>query len=202
MEKKESFEIVKANNTEEDAHHYATLAEIAADGLFSFLYGSKSYSLLKYLFLEENTIPNHSITYFVKNKQKIAGEITCYTYEYHEKNNERSEKKITDYLGWKVVRLLAASFMLRLMRVKLEGVKPEELYIESIAIYEEYRKKKLSKLLLNQAEKLAIENGCNKLSLDVEKKNTIAIAAYEKVGFEVLESTKNKKIVKMIKWIS
>jgi hypothetical protein len=73
MDINQNFDIVKATKTEEDAHHYATLAEIAADGLHSFLYGSKSYSLLKYLFLEDNTIPNHSITYFVKNNQKIAG---------------------------------------------------------------------------------------------------------------------------------
>ncbi|MCE7733502.1 MAG: GNAT family N-acetyltransferase [Candidatus Heimdallarchaeota archaeon] len=197
-ENAQTYHIVQAEKTDIDANHYAILAEIAADGFFSFLYGSKSYSLLKRLFLQENTIPSYEITSFAKSDGIVLGKITAYSYEYHFQNNKTSENKISDLLGWRIIRLLFALFVLKLMRINLKGVEPNEFYIESIAIYEEYRGRKLSKLLLEHVKKLAIQNKCSKLSLDVDKKNTIAIAAYEKYGFEILEQTKNKKIVKMV----
>jgi RimJ/RimL family protein N-acetyltransferase len=55
----------------------------------------------------------------------------------------------------------------------------------AVAILKEYTGKGYGTKLMNTLEKQAIENGINRLELEVSEKNKFAISLYEKLGFEV-----------------
>jgi RimJ/RimL family protein N-acetyltransferase len=55
----------------------------------------------------------------------------------------------------------------------------------AVAILKEYTGKGNGTKLMNTLEKQAIENGINRLELEVSEKNKFAISLYEKLGFEV-----------------
>ena len=55
----------------------------------------------------------------------------------------------------------------------------------AVAILKEYTGKGNGTKLMNTLKKQAIENGINRLELEVSEKNKFAISLYEKLGFEV-----------------
>jgi len=55
----------------------------------------------------------------------------------------------------------------------------------AIAILQEYTGKGYGTKLMRTLEKQAINNGINRLELEVSEKNKFAISLYEKLGFEV-----------------
>ena len=55
----------------------------------------------------------------------------------------------------------------------------------AVAILKEYTGKGYGTKLMNTLKKQAIENGINRLELEVSEKNKFAISLYEKLGFEV-----------------
>ena len=55
----------------------------------------------------------------------------------------------------------------------------------AIAVLQEYTGKGYGTKLMRTLEKQAIDNGINRLELEVSEKNKFAISLYEKLGFEV-----------------
>jgi len=55
----------------------------------------------------------------------------------------------------------------------------------AIAILQEYTGKGYGAKLMNSLEKQAVENGINRLELEVSEKNKGAISLYQKIGFEI-----------------
>jgi len=62
----------------------------------------------------------------------------------------------------------------------------ERCEIARIAVKKEYQHQGYGQLLMNDLEKLSIENGCENIQLEVRVNNTKAINLYEKNGFITL----------------
>jgi ribosomal protein S18 acetylase RimI-like enzyme len=79
----------------------------------------------------------------------------------------------------------------RIVRVALRGAAmapkppPESLYIDALAIAEDWRRRGAATTLLREAERVARELGLSALALDTSAGNAEARALYERFGFEV-----------------
>lgn len=67
----------------------------------------------------------------------------------------------------------------------------EDAHIATIAVAPPYMRKGIGTMLVEFAIKLASENGCNKLILEVRKSNEPAMKFYEKLQFEKVNTKKN-----------
>jgi RimJ/RimL family protein N-acetyltransferase len=65
----------------------------------------------------------------------------------------------------------------------------------AIAILQEYTGKGYGTKLMNTIEEYAINNGINRLELEVAKTNKVAISLYQKTGFEVEGIKRNAFLV-------
>lgn len=63
----------------------------------------------------------------------------------------------------------------------------DEFYIDTVCVHPDYRGQGIGSLLLAHAEKIAIEEGFTKLTLNVEEEKEAAIRLYERVGYHVAE---------------
>ncbi|ALT00302.1 hypothetical protein AT746_03480 [Lacimicrobium alkaliphilum] len=73
--------------------------------------------------------------------------------------------------------------------VELEYQAGESYYINALAVYAPRRHLGIGKQLLKTAQKIAVQKGCHKLSVEVFSENQGAVALYKKMGFEVTAST-------------
>jgi ribosomal-protein-alanine N-acetyltransferase len=67
----------------------------------------------------------------------------------------------------------------------------EDAHISTIAVAPDYMRKGIGTLLAKFAIKLAKDNGCNKVILEVRKSNEPAMRFYEKLGFAFVNTKKN-----------
>ncbi len=70
------------------------------------------------------------------------------------------------------------------------GISKDELEIESLAVSGEMRGQGIGTQLVNRVEQFAAENGYTLLSLDVVDTNRAAQKLYERLGFEVVKTTR------------
>lgn len=66
-----------------------------------------------------------------------------------------------------------------------------EAYITNVAVFENYRKKGVGRMLLRAACDGAEGRGCEFITLEVRQSNAAAIALYESEGFEAAGIRKN-----------
>ena len=123
------------------------------------------------------------------DSDQIVGQVTCYSYDWHRKYKSNEESIYGEVIKG-CCAIIGALFGMCLFWIMglsdLGKPEPDETYIETIAIYKEYRGQKLSKEILKYAEHIALEqHNSSYLSLHVEVNNKIAINAYLKVGFEI-----------------
>lgn len=59
------------------------------------------------------------------------------------------------------------------------------LFLSSVEVKQEHRRRGLAKRLLQEVEELAVEKKCMQTSLTVLKNNSLAIALYEKAGYKI-----------------
>ncbi len=67
----------------------------------------------------------------------------------------------------------------------------DECYIANVAVKPDFRRKGFGKLLVENAVKVAEENECTFITLEVRKSNESAISLYCKCGFESLGERKD-----------
>ncbi|WP_456394721.1 GNAT family N-acetyltransferase, partial [Thermococcus sp.] len=86
-------------------------------------------------------------------------------------------------------KVLGLDFLERLpgfIRASLSSGRLEkgDYYISNVAVYPEFRGRKIGKSLMLHAEERAKETA-ERMALDVEKDNEIAIAVYKKLGYSI-----------------
>jgi ribosomal protein S18 acetylase RimI-like enzyme len=69
--------------------------------------------------------------------------------------------------------------------VELELLVPRTFYINALATLPEYRGQGLGSELLEVANRLALESGCDELSLEVFEQNEGAVRLYERHGYRI-----------------
>ncbi|MCY4247431.1 MAG: GNAT family N-acetyltransferase [Chloroflexi bacterium] len=176
--------LINAQATAEHAAHFAQLAQIAGDQLFSQLFGSRATPLLQGMFLREDNEFSCYHCAFIRHEGEIAGMIHAYSATTSDTYQLRGFLLMLRLAGWELPRFL---LMLALMRQLLgflgQRLSPGDYYIAFVALYPAFRGRGLSKALLAHAEESALRGGCSRLALDVAADNAIAISAYQRVGF-------------------
>ena len=67
---------------------------------------------------------------------------------------------------------------------KIKEKHTKKLDVDQLVILEQYRGKWLGKKLMDEAKKIAIDNGCDRIELNCWLFNENALAIYEHIGFE------------------
>lgn len=183
----------KAEPTAEQAAHFARLAQIASDQFFSLLFGSRAQTVLESMFRQRDNDNSYLYTRFLLEGDSIAGMLQAYPAADARRNAARSNWMYLRYAGWQLPRALALGFAFRhLLEFLASNLDDGDFYIAMLAIYQPYRGRGRSKTLLNQAERQAAARGLTRLALDVDERNSVALAAYKRAGFE--QSAQSKKV--------
>jgi len=72
--------------------------------------------------------------------------------------------------------------------IELEQCVPESFYINMLAAYPRFRGQGIGSALMARSDGLALEAGCELITLGVFETNTDALRLYRRLGFELLES--------------
>jgi ribosomal protein S18 acetylase RimI-like enzyme len=72
--------------------------------------------------------------------------------------------------------------------VELEALAPGSWYVNAVAVYPESRGHGLGTRLLGEAERLAVRDGCRRLSIIVAEDNDGAVSLYRRVGYLTVDA--------------
>ncbi|QDA31379.1 N-acetyltransferase [Thermococcus indicus] len=165
-----------------EAEHFVRLMEISAPEYFPALLGPKFREVFERLFIEKANLFSHEHVVFAVYEGQIAGMLLSYDW----KTKEREEKRT----GWLMMKTLGFDFLKRLPAFLSAGggsgrLEEGDYYVSNVAVYPEFRGRKIGKALMLKAEELARESGAKRIALDVERENKVAIAVYKKLGYSV-----------------
>ncbi len=177
----------------EEAAHFARLAQIAGDNVFSILFGSRAEAVLRSMFMRRDNDSSHSHARFLLEGEAIAGLLHGYSAPQARAFANRSTWLYLRYAGWQLPRFLASIVLMGdLLDFIAKDLDERDFYIAMLALYPEYRGRGYGRALLDEAEGLAAEAGCARLALDVDERNTVARAVYARYGF--VEIAQSKKV--------
>lgn len=186
--------IIPAQATLDHAEHFARLAQIASDEFFTELLGNRGQVALRSMFLRAENDFSHTHCAFLQAGDSVAGMIHAYSAEQAAANAQRSTWLIMRYAGWQILRCLVVGYALRnILEFLGADLASGDFYIAMVALYPPYRGRGHSKTLIERTRELAIGQGCSRLSLDVDERNHIAIAAYQRTGFTKIAESKKIK---------
>ena len=189
------MELIAGQPQPKQAAHFASLAQMASDDLFTTLFGARASTVLEALFLEARNDFSHSHTSFLLTDdadRTIVGMLHAYPAQ---ATARRTLWLLLRYARFQAPRLLAMAFLLRdILDFLGENLEQDDFYISMLAIYPQFRGAGLSKALLTQAHQLAASNYCARLVLDVEQGNTVARAAYAAAGFLQIDASNEVRL--------
>ena len=189
------MQLTPARPTPEDARHFTELAQIAADQLFTELVGSRADALLRGMYLRADNENSHRHCMFIRVDGEVAGMIHAQSAMSMRAHRTRSFLLMLWLAGWGLPRFLMMMLLLGdLLSFAGENLADDDFYITFVALYPQFRGRGLSKALLQHAQDSARRTGCKRLALDVDAKNAIAIAAYERVSFRRIAASAVKEI--------
>lgn len=191
----DKFYIRGATATESDAQAFAKFALYAAHDIFSHLFGNFGAELMRRLYLFENNHFSYDKTAFITVNEHIAGAISGYTHQQKQATDDRTTLLLLRILKWRMIRALVVDFFYTLYGLRMGNTRPGDYYIQIVAIEPDFRGQGLSYRLLEHAEKIAIEQNCSALTLDVAADNPVAIHAYQNFGFEISAKSPRRKPV-------
>ena len=181
--------IVAVQPSPEHARHFANLAQMAGDDLFTQMLGGRADVMLRAMFGRDDNDFSHRHATFLAEGDEIAGML--HGYAAPEAQDSRTTRLMLRYALWQLPRFLAvALFLGDVLEFMGKDLADDDFYIAFLAVYPAYRGRGLSQTLLQCAEARARERGCSRLALDVDSRNRIAINAYDKWGFETIAKSK------------
>jgi ribosomal protein S18 acetylase RimI-like enzyme len=178
-----------------DSQKAAELIYLTGEGLFKYLFfpdRDRTIAVLRHLFEMENNDFSHKHAYIVKLDRQIAGLIVFMDRNTLKKNNRK--------MGWKILKVMGLwPLVYRLPRfIQVERLIPKladlTLYINHIAIFNEFRGRGIATHLLHFCEKQAEVNSLARLALDVEVVNDTAQRVYEQFGFQKTKKIESKAL--------
>lgn len=168
------MEYVTFNPNFHDSHKVAELIYDVDFRTFDLLFNSKSSAIER---IEKDIKKDECLKVILDNDQLI-GILICYTVDkkpkFHFKNYKLFIIDILDYFV-------------------LSKVKKGDLYIAELAIDKNQRGKGFGTKVLTDIIEYATKNNYNRVTLDVDLRNTDVKSLYEKVGFKEI----NKKQLKI-----
>lgn len=187
--------LIPAEPTREEARHFARLAQMASDDMFSQFFGSRASAVLESMFRLRDNDGSYVHTAFLLEDDAIAGMLHAYPAAITRQQESRTLWLYLRYAAWQIPRALAQGFLLRdLLDFLGRNLDEGDFYIAFLALYPACRGKGHSKTLLHEAERLGSASGCSHLTLDVDERNEIARAAYHRFGFEQVARSKQVEL--------
>ena len=184
------MELIVGQPAPEQAAHFASLAQIASDGFFTILFGPRANAVLEAMFRRSDNDNSHVHTTFLLDDETIAGMLHAYSAREAKARAWRTAWHYLRFARWQALRALAVATRLGGMLEFLGGnLQPQDFYIAMLALYPSFRGRGYSQRLLKEGERLAHEQGCARLTLDVEAGNTVARAAYAAAGFQQIDAS-------------
>ncbi len=190
--------------TEKDSIKYAELILITAP-YFPFLFGENIKQVLQELFLSTNNLFSLKNVFTIEINKELAGILLGYAWKTKKQSNLNTGILLFKKVG---INLLNNIVPLLKFNSSVGQLDKGEYYISNIAIYPKFRGKGLGKELIKKAEEEAKRKEAEKVVLDVEKENIVAIKFYTKLGYKkvkefrvYLEKEKVLNFYRMIKEI-
>ena len=184
--------LIPARPTPDQARHFARLAQIASDDLFSDLFGEGANAVLEAMFMQVGNDFSYRHIHFLQVDEATAGMLAAYTAAEAHAHSNRTAWLMLRRAGWRFLHVLAAGLLLRdILGFLGSHLEADDFYIALVAIYPPYRGQGHSRTILDGAQVHALERGCSRLALDVDERNTTAIRIYQRFGFvQIAESQK------------
>lgn len=110
---------------------------------------------------------------------KVVGVLVAFPGSVIRKRALKTGIVLYQIMGFELIKRLGI-FRLVWMRNK---VRKDEFYISNVAVDRKHRGMGYGSKLMNYAEKLAKEHNLNRISLDVENTNSLAIELYKRLGY-------------------
>jgi len=186
--------IRRANSN--DARDCTQLIYMSGPKLFHYFFSCderRVIALLMMLFEKPDTIFSKDFLWVDEKDGKVRGSLLLFP----GKCKSILERNIKHY-GKEIARIVGLMRSMKILcRVRLYRFFPEigqdELYIEALAVYPEYRGQKIGSGLLKKSFECCKTTGLHKVSLLVENNNAFAIRMYKKYGFEITDTSEFKK---------
>lgn len=183
-----TIKIRKARPEIEDGVAYAQFLNIASEGFFESMLGTKTDEIIANAFVETNNEYSFENVAMIEYNDEVVGMVSAYTStekKAFRKNilaqcNKEAKSKIRMF---SVVGKLLSRF--------LGPIGDNDYYIQGIAVDSKIRGKGLGQKLMNYCREVAIQKGAKTLSLDVSSKNKVAIKSYYKFGMEIASQWPN-----------
>ena len=178
-------EIIPSEPLDSHAQAFARFAESAADGLFTEMLGGDALSVLAKLYHEPQHDNSYQNVHFLQVDGQLAGMLSAYTGAQAKSWEWRTLGLWVRIATWRMVKMGLVSLVLAPIFNFMSQVEPDDFYLQMVAVDADFRGRGYSKLLFGHAESLAQQSDCPRLALDVDTKNTVAISAYQRVGFTI-----------------
>jgi ribosomal protein S18 acetylase RimI-like enzyme len=179
----------------EESEEAAELIYLTAERLFQYLFypdRQRTMAVLKQLFEMDDNDFSHQNAYIAKLDRQITG-LIIFMDRITMKNNHRK-------MGWKIMKAIGIwAFVFRLFRFiraerMITKISDSTLYINHIAIFNEFRRRGMATHLLGYCEKQAGARSLTRLALDVRVVNVPAIRVYEQFGFQKIQKIESKAL--------
>ncbi len=186
--------MITAQPTPEHAEHFAQLTQIASDNLYTNLLGKQANRILEGLYGKPDNDNSYQFTHFLEDGKNIAGMVNGWTASQKQNNDQYNERLVRHFAGWRYIQYISVGLYLSEVTEFIgSNLDDHDFYIQIVALYPEFRGRGHSKTLLQHANDLAVSQDCRRMVLDVDERNTVAIKAYEKVGFTIIDESKKRK---------
>ncbi len=167
----------------EDVDDFVSLFLLSAP-FFLYPLGSRGgmERVLQKLFPQRNHLLSFQHTHFIVVEGVTAGMALGYSGITRKQQGRRTGFLLGYFLGWQLIGTWP--FWISLSRAT-EISDVATYYLSNIAVYPDYQKRGLGKRLLAFMEDKARAAKARSIALDVEEKNTPAIALYETLGYRI-----------------
>lgn len=198
----EQFYIQRGLPTPQFARAYADLAMAAGGDLMAAMFGKQGGAVLAGLYLTNHTLYSSDKAIFSleigekdggEKTAPIVGMVSGFTYQQQQQQDADSTRALLRLMGWGAWRPMVVAGGLAWRGVRMGDVEAGQYYIQTVAIYPQWRGRGISRLLLDAVRQRAAALDCRQLVLDVGADNATAIAAYRRFGFVMTRQTPQRR---------
>ncbi len=157
----------------DDVDDFLRLLLMSDKAFLPSLFGDDFDRIIRGIFESGNGLFGYPNVRIVEVENRVAGMLLAYTHE----------QMVTAMAQWETEEERPAADDEPAPGARSGWVNPGEYYLANMAVFPEFRRQGLGRLLLADAEARARRQGCSRLALDVEAENRDAVRLYERAGF-------------------
>lgn len=166
----------------EDGLVFARYLDEAAEGFFRLMLGRRVGEIVATAFTRPDNGYSYENVTFAEREGVVVGAVSGYT---SERYRGFADRPLEEAAGGRAFRLKCVKRLLAPMWRILESLEDGDFYLQTIAVDKELRGEGVGSLLMDHIERLAVEGGAERFSLDVSARNSGARGLYERRGMSV-----------------